>query len=104
MAFHQGRYYVRKRREGRTVRSEYVGAGLVGEIAARADQEARTERDRRQDQDRQALAQLRESESPMDVLLNAIDQAAKVAVCDALTAAGYHRHKGEWRKKRDASV
>ena len=91
-----GRYYYRKRRLGSRVVSEYVGAGECGDAAARRDALVRAERERMQQE------QIRERER-----LLALEQAGAGAedhvhlVMRAwLLAAGYHTHKGQWRRRR----
>jgi hypothetical protein len=91
------RYYYRKRREGNRVVSEYVGGGFSGQFAEILDLENRreTEHKRRelQKQKRQAAAIDRQ-----------VDQAGTYtqAITRAcLLLAGYHTHKGQWRKRRD---
>ena len=48
-------------------------------------------RERREEQERHAAL-----EEPLTQLCEATDLVAQVA----LVAVGYHRHKGEWRKRR----
>lgn len=96
-----GRYYTRSRKVGGRVMREYVGEGLVGEMAAETDALMREQR--RLD----ALAWREERER-----LGAIERGL-VAYCRAvgelarerLKAAGYHQHaRGEWRRKRVAKT
>lgn len=93
----RGRYYTRSRKvDGRVVR-EYVGTGLVGELAARQDAEERAEklaeRERLQAEDTRwatVAAPLHELSQLLDGLMAA-----------SIIAAGYHQHhRGTWRKRR----
>jgi hypothetical protein len=91
-----GGYYTRSRREdGRVVR-EYVGVGVLGEIAALEDEYER----RRQEEEaaywKEELERLEELAAPVLEL----SEAAEILVRAHLIAAGYHRHKGEWRRAR----
>ncbi len=93
-----GLYYTRSRREGGRVVREYVGGGLAGLLASEAD---RIERERREVQNcrhRQELERLRRLCAPVDVL----SEVAEVLTRAEFIAAGYHRHKGEWRRGRNA--
>jgi hypothetical protein len=93
----RGCYYTRSRKvDGRVVR-EYVGTGLLGELAARQDAEARaerlTERERLQAEETQWAAVA----APLDALSQLLDGLAAAT----LIAAGYHQHhRGAWRKRR----
>src|SRR5215204_3912402 len=91
-----GSYYTRSRREdGRIVR-EYVGVGVLGEIAALEDEYER----RRQEEEaaywKEELERLEELAAPV----LGLSEAAEILVRAHLIAAGYHRHKGEWRRAR----
>ena len=90
-------YYTRSRRvDGRIVR-EYVGAGIVGELAAEADLLARQDRE----DHRQLLKQEQERLRLLDGLLAAAEGLSRGQAAAALRAAGYHQHhRGEWRRKR----
>jgi hypothetical protein len=77
---------------------EYVGGGLAGEMAAEAD---RVERERREAEE---LRQRRELER-LEALAAAVvelHEAAAVLARAHLIAAGCHRHKGEYRRARNA--
>jgi hypothetical protein len=93
-----GLYYTRSRKvNGKTVR-EYVGGGILGELAARLDAEERRRREEEQ-------ARRREERERLDALAAPVVElckAAEVIACAALIVSGYHRHnRGEWRKRRE---
>ena len=95
----RGRYYTRSTKVGGRVRREYVGAGLLAELAAAEDALHREAREREaQDRrtERERLAALDAPLDALDVLTGALSRAA-------LVAAGYRQHKrGEWRRTRRA--
>lgn len=90
-----GLYYTRTHRiNGRKVR-EYVGTGLIGELAALEDEDRRLQREqaRRAWEAEQAPIYQREGN------LVALDATCRRLVEVALENAGYYNHKGEWRRK-----
>ena len=90
------RYYYRKRRIGKRVVSEYIGRGPQAESVAETDALARADR-----ADRRARWQAeRNRQADIDRLVDAVCGLTRTAVWDALRAAGYHQHKGQWRKRR----
>lgn len=93
-----GLYYTRSRKEdGRVVR-EYVGGGILGELAAQMDA---LERERREEQ----AARWKEEQEELDALeapVEELSEASDLLVRAALLASGYHQHnRGEWRKRRE---
>jgi hypothetical protein len=92
-----GLYYMRSRKEGGQVVREYVGGGVLGEIAALEDE---YERRRRQEEAafwKEKRESLEELAAPVDELC----EAAEILARAVLLAAGFRRHnRGEWRKKR----
>ncbi len=92
------RYYTRTRRvDGRRVR-EYVGRGLIGELAAREDAARRTA----QSAARAAREREREAERQLRELVATVERQAAALTTITLTAAGYHRPKrGIWRRRRE---
>lgn len=92
-----GTYYYRKVRgdDGR-VRSEYVGSGRFAELIAASDRILREQAE----EERQARA---DALAPIDLAL-ALTLAGEAHVRlyrDAfLTACGYRRHRGQWRRRR----
>lgn len=92
-----GRYYTRSRKvDGRVVR-EYVGGGVLGEIAALEDTYER----RRREEEAAAWKEEREQMEALDGLTEELYEAAEILAKAALVASGYHQHKrGEWRKRR----
>jgi hypothetical protein len=92
-----GRYYYRSRRlPNGCVVKEYCGTGQRGARAAEADRlrqaEQSVERQRRHD----LLEHVQRVAAPLVILC----KQNNVIIEAALLAAGYHRRKGEWRKKR----
>jgi hypothetical protein len=85
-------YYYRKQRQGDRVISEYVGTGELAQTAADIDA---LERELRHAQRRQ-----RQARRALDAQ---VDQACRLIgalTYSVLLTAGYHTHKGQWRKKR----
>jgi len=97
MAWHNGRYYVRKiKQHGRAI-SEYVGGGELGRAAATLDAQDRGRRLADAAAWRKEKDQLEALDARVATLCELIEMLARAA----LTAAGYHQHKrGEWRKRR----
>lgn len=92
-------YYYRKKRVNGRVVSEYLGTGLIAEIHANDDAAAHCERE----QARQLERQLRHAEQLTEQQLDTAEQAIEPITAAYLIAAGFHKHRGQWRKKRHAS-
>jgi hypothetical protein len=92
-----GLYYTRSRKEGARVIREYVGGGILGELAAQVDAGNRQLREEEE-------ASRRAERERLDALMKPVEElceAAEVIARAALLASGYHRHnRGEWRKRR----
>ena len=89
-------YYYRKKRVGERILSEYVGRGVFAEICAETDRNQRRELQDRRDAHSatlQAEAEVERSLAEMETTVAAITDIT-------LHAAGYHKYKGQWRKKR----
>jgi len=93
-----GPYYTRSRREGERVRREYIGSGPFAELCASSDNVLHEQRELERLEGRERVARREALAEPLEEL----DELAGVLVRAALVAGGYHRHKGEWRKRRDA--
>jgi hypothetical protein len=93
----QGRYYTRSRKvNGRIIR-EYVGTGLVAELAAQQDAEARAQRLA----ERERLQHESVRWAAIAAALTELSRLLDGLTAAALMAAGYHQHhRGAWRKRR----
>jgi|SRR5215208_6767970 len=85
-------YYTRsKRQDGRVIR-EYVGGGVLGQVAAQLDE---YERRRREEQER-----LQRNAAFLDDIAAAADTLVRAH----LSACGFRQRKGEWRRQREQST
>jgi hypothetical protein len=91
-------YYYQSEREGGRVRKRYVGTGEIAELIAHADATIRRTRTERGEK---ARAEIEEAES-LASMADGLNDAAEVLVRAEMLAAGYHRRKGEWRRRRNA--
>jgi hypothetical protein len=91
------RYYYRKRREGRRVVSEYIGAGVAGELSAMLDAEDRSI----SRQDRAAWQATKQSADDLATQARRVEKFTKALTRAALMLSGYHAPSREWRKRRD---
>src|SRR5215204_7613901 len=90
-------YYQSERLDGR-VRKKYVGAGEVAQAIAHADETIRRSRAAQSERGRVELEEARTLASAGEELW----EAADILAVAELVAAGYHRHKGQWRRRRRA--
>ena len=90
------RYYTRSRWvDGRVIR-EYVGCGLLGEIAALEDEYKRRQRE-------EEAAFWKEEKERLEAgaaFLDELAEVSEVLLRAQLLASGFHKHKGQWRRKR----
>jgi len=101
MAWEQRRersYYYLKMREGARVRSVYVGRGDLAQTCAETAEDCRQEQECLRAHKRQA----RQAEADIDRQLKDAEAMLATVVNTTLCAAGYHKHKGQWRRKRHA--
>lgn len=91
-------YYYRKIRINGRMVSEYVGraANPVVQLIARKDQNDRERKAEQRQAERLQLAPYFKADQD----LQQIDALNDLLVSTALLEAGYHKHKGQWRKKR----
>jgi len=90
----KGKLYVyRKRREGERVVSEYVGGSVLDLMAYQAEKQQRERK-------RERLRVVREEIETTDAELDRASAMIDSVVSQALASAGYHYHRGQWRKKR----
>ena len=87
-------YYYLKKREGARVRSLYVGRGELAQTCADTADDCRQEQACVRDHKRRE----RQAEADIDRQLKDAEAAIASAVDAALRAAGFHKHKGQWRK------
>ena len=96
MAYLHNGYWYRSVREGKRVRTEYIGSDERAQFAAACDSERQQELQRQ----RSELQALAAQEGSGDKAVDAIVAQLKAVTDNALTASGYHNHSGTWRKKR----
>ena len=91
----RGYYYRSVKKQGRVSR-EYYGKGQFVELMAQIHAEQR--------QARQATAAALKAErqqlADLDATLDRLDALAEAVSVVLLEDAGFHRHKGQWRKRR----
>ena len=97
MAYQRNGYWYRSVREGGHVRTEYIGSGALAALLAAAENGRRAAQTMDQAK-RQGL--LLAAEQELDRQFDALAAQLKALTDNALTASGYHKHSGTWRKKR----
>jgi hypothetical protein len=92
-----GLYYYHSVRDGKDVRKVYLGTGWMADTFARADQFIRHIREEEAEFWREERNQLEALIAPVFELC----EAAEILIQAHLAAAGYRKHKGEWRRARE---
>lgn len=91
-------YYYRKEREGTSVRSVYVGCGETARLIAQLDAMKSDEREGKCRLTKMERKQLEEQDREVTRVCSIVE----TLTTGALLAAGFHMHKRQWRRKRDA--
>lgn len=89
-------YFYEKRRVGSRVFSRYVGGGLLAAMAAETTATTRQERE----QQRREQRKLRDDQKNIDRQLDEQAKSIAAIIGQCLRLAGFHKHKGQWRKSR----
>jgi hypothetical protein len=90
------RYYYKSERVGGRVKSTYFGAGQPGSLMAEMVALERLERAA----DREQIREEREDFDAEETAVSKWFDRVQVVADAAMIAAGYHKHKGQWRRKR----
>ena len=93
-----GRYYTRSRKVNGKVLREYIGGGVLGEIAALEDEFERRRREEEAALCKEEREHLEALAAPVEEFCEAVETIARAV----LLAAGFRRHnRSEWRRQRD---
>jgi hypothetical protein len=90
------RYYYKSEREGGRVKSTYFGAGESGLLISLLELEDRAEREAEREQRRAEKEEFETEEKAVAEWFDGVQAMANAA----MIAAGYHKHKGQWRRRR----
>ena len=95
--YRRGRpYFYRKVRRGGRVVSEYAGGGALGQCLSLMAEADRIDRDGLAELWRMERRRMEDEERAFADYFDRVEAVAR----EALAAAGYHHHKGQWRKRR----
>jgi hypothetical protein len=90
------RYYYKSERAGGRVKSTYFGAGESGTLMAEMVALERLERAADREQLREEHQDSEAEETAVSEWFDGVQAVADAAII----AAGFHKHKGQWRRKR----
>src|SRR5262245_8600525 len=90
------RYFYKSERQGGRVKTAYFGAGESGLLISLLLLEDRVEREAEREA---ARSERREADAEERAVAGWFDDVQAVADA-AMIAAGFHKHKGQWRRKR----
>jgi hypothetical protein len=89
-------YYYRCEREAGRVTTTYLGAGDLGRLSEILDAELRAERVAEREEARVEREEAAAEERAISEWFDGVQAVADAA----MVAVGYHKHKGQWRRKR----
>jgi hypothetical protein len=90
------RYFYKSEPEGGRVKTRYLGAGESGLLISLSDAEHRAEREAERNE---RQAEREKSDAEEKSVAEWFDGVQAVADA-AMIGAGFHKHKGQWRRKR----
>ncbi|MEQ1905983.1 MAG: hypothetical protein ABL888_17470 [Pirellulaceae bacterium] len=93
----KGLYYTRSKRVNGKVVREYVGTGVVAQLAFQQDESKRLHAQT----ERKTLKIIQERDRVLNAQFDAFTDLTEKITFSLLMEAGYHQHnRGEWRAKR----
>src|SRR5215203_1015470 len=92
-------YYYKSRRDGEKVRKVYVGAGDFAHLAAQLDEAERLRREEETTRWRKEKKRLEASAA----FVKELEGVAEILTRAELFVAGFHKRKGEWRRRREST-
>jgi hypothetical protein len=90
------RYFYKSVREGGRVTTQYFGGGDPGRLISLMQSEDRAEREADRKQRQAEREEFDAEETAVAEWFERVQDAADAA----MVAAGFHKHKGQWRRKR----
>jgi hypothetical protein len=90
------RYYYKSERDGGRVKTAYFGAGESGLLISLLGREDQAEREAERDERRAEREENRAEEKAVTEWFDDVQAVADAA----MIAAGFHKHKGQWRRRR----
>jgi crotonobetainyl-CoA:carnitine CoA-transferase CaiB-like acyl-CoA transferase len=94
---HGNLYYYRSVRRGDKVQKVYIGSGELARIAHERETMSRAA----EEHQRQEAERAREKLETLAAPVLELSEAAEILTRAHLIAAGFRRHKGEWRRARN---
>ena len=88
-------YYYRSVRQGDRVRKEYCGDGMLGRVAAQLDEIEHRQRE----EDSAYWKEEQERFEQHMAFVGELEEATQILSQAHLIAAGFHKRRGEWRKR-----
>jgi hypothetical protein len=90
------RYFYKSERAGGRVRSVYFGAGESGSLMARMIEFERLESVAEREREREDREEFGAEDRAISDWFDDVQAVADAA----MVAAGFHKHKGQWRRRR----
>jgi hypothetical protein len=90
------RYYYKSQRVGGRVKSRYLGAGEFASVIAEIDALERLEQAAEREAERDQREEANEEERATTRWFDDVQAVADAA----MTEAGFHKHRGQWRRRR----
>ena len=94
------KYFTRSARKDGKVTREYFGNGTLAELIAEADRQLKTSRRARREAQEEAHRQVTREMAPIEAALDCMEEFWDVALDTVLNKAGFHLHRGTWRRIR----
>jgi hypothetical protein len=94
------RFYYRKRRQGRRVISEYIGSGPIAEFMATIVKGERQDLAAQRMKKKQDFDRVLNEDRELDTACELVRDLTRWI----LLASGYHAHKRQWRRRRNARI
>lgn len=94
------RYYYHRRREGGRVVAHYYGNSQTASLVSDLEETCRAKEQRGRVKERMKIRAMREDDAEFERACELVDALTEAV----LLLNGFHTHRGEWRKRREADA